>query len=176
MSRTTVPLILAIVIVGAGTAGLALRRSTPGSSSISATPEAPSPDADPSSASGASKRSEPPVAASGAIGTGVDVAALKETQLMARLRQLAEQDPSQAVIVAREGNRRFPDSPSAPERTSILIHARATVGEPMQARGEAEEMVNKYPDSAWVREVERFTGAHRYRSVRVNDAGVLVYQ
>jgi hypothetical protein len=45
----------------------------------------------------------------------------------------------------------------------------------MEARGEAEKMVNAYPDSAWVREVERFTGAHRHRNVRVNDAGVLEY-
>jgi hypothetical protein len=36
-------------------------------------------------------------------------------------------------------------------------------------------MVNGYPDSDWVREIERFTGAHRHRSVRLNDAGVIEF-
>jgi hypothetical protein len=35
-------------------------------------------------------------------------------------------------------------------------------------------MVNHYPDSEWVREVERFTGAHRHRNLRLNDAGEVV--
>jgi hypothetical protein len=36
-------------------------------------------------------------------------------------------------------------------------------------------MVNHYPDSAWVRDVEVFTGAHRHRSIRLNDEGGLEY-
>ena len=36
-------------------------------------------------------------------------------------------------------------------------------------------MVNHYPDSSWVREIEGFTGAHRHRNIRVNDAGQLEY-
>ena len=95
---------------------------------------------------------------------------------MARLRVAAASDPALAVQLAREGNRRFADSRDAPERTSILIHALAGEDLAMEARGEAEEMVNHYPDSEWVREIERFTGAHRHRNVRVNDAGVLEYQ
>lgn len=94
---------------------------------------------------------------------------------MTRLRRTAESDPARAIALAREGNQRFPDSADAPERTSILIHALAAEGLAMQARGEAEEMVNRYPDSQWVREIERFTGAHRHRNIRLNDAGVLVY-
>ena len=41
------------------------------------------------------------------------------------------------------------------------------------ARARAEQMVNHYPDSEWVREMERFTGAHRHRNLRVNEQGVL---
>jgi hypothetical protein len=104
------------------------------------------------------------------------LAELDEARLMARLRLAAGSDPALAVQLAREGNRRFPDSRDAPERTSILIHALAGQDLSMEARGEAEEMVNHYPDSEWVREIERFTGAHRHRNVRVNDAGVLEYQ
>lgn len=81
-----------------------------------------------------------------------------------------------AIQLARDGNRRFPDSDSAPERASILIHALADEGQPSQARGEAEYMVNHYPDSEWVREAERFTGAHRHRNLRLNDAGELEHQ
>ncbi|HXJ21375.1 MAG TPA: hypothetical protein VMT03_14180 [Polyangia bacterium] len=104
-----------------------------------------------------------------------DLAALDEARLMARLRSAAQTDPPLAIALAREGNRRFPDSADAPERTSILVHALAATGQSMQARGEAEAMVNRYPDSQWVREVEQFTGAHRHRNVRVNDAGQLEF-
>ena len=94
---------------------------------------------------------------------------------MARLREAAGREPALAVALAREGNRRFGKSADAPERTAILIHALADLGRSMEARGEAENMVNDYPDSQWVREIERFTGAHRHRNVRVSDAGVLEY-
>lgn len=107
--------------------------------------------------------------------TPAQLAELDEARLMARLRIAAGSDPALAVQLAREGNHRFADSRDAPERTSILIHALAGQDHSMEARGEAEEMVNHYPDSEWVREIERFTGAHRHRNVRVNDAGVLEY-
>jgi hypothetical protein len=32
-------------------------------------------------------------------------------------------------------------------------------------------MVKHYPDADWVREIERFTGAHRHRNIRANSAG-----
>ena len=94
---------------------------------------------------------------------------------MARLRALAQSDPAQAIVLARDGNRRWPQSADAPERTSILIHALAATGQSTQARGEAERMVNQAPDSEWVREIERFTGAHRHRNIRINDAGQVEY-
>ena len=100
---------------------------------------------------------------------------LDESTLMARLRSVKDGDPAAAVDLAREGNRRFPDGPDAPERTSILIHALAGLGRASEARGEAEEVVNRYPDSSWVREVELFTGAHRHRNVRLTEAGTLEY-
>jgi len=96
---------------------------------------------------------------------------------MARLREVAPGDPALAVTLAREGNRRFSSrSADAPERTSLLIHALAALGRASEARGEAERMVNETPDSPWVREIERFTGAHRHRNVHINDAGVLEYE
>ena len=95
---------------------------------------------------------------------------------MTRLRAIKVKDPATAIKLAREVNRRFPDSSDAPERASILVHALAATGEASQARGEAESMVNRYPDSAWVREVEAFSGAHRHRNARVTDAGQVIYE
>ncbi|HXX69460.1 MAG TPA: hypothetical protein VEK07_19915 [Polyangiaceae bacterium] len=92
-----------------------------------------------------------------------------EAALMTRLR--AATDPALALDLAREGNRRFPDSADAPERASIEIHALAAQGRASEARETAEEMVNRYPDSPWVREVERLTGAHRHRNLRLNAQG-----
>jgi hypothetical protein len=105
---------------------------------------------------------------------GMEAAApLKEAVLMARLRSVAGSDFPLAVELARAGNRRFPDSPDAPERASILIHALAAEGLPRDARGEAEYAVNHYPDSSWVQEIERFTGAHRHRNLILTDGGVI---
>jgi hypothetical protein len=98
-----------------------------------------------------------------------------ETELMRLLRSARGNDPGLAVELAREGNRRFPTSPDAPERASILVHALTDQGHASEARGEAEDMVNRYPDSSWVHEIERFTGAHRHRNVRVDDQGRLVF-
>jgi hypothetical protein len=100
---------------------------------------------------------------------------MSETALMSELRAFKDSDPDFAIERAREGNRRFPDSADAPERGSILIHALASAGRASEARGEAEDMVNRYPDSEWVREVERFTGAHRHRNVHVDSSGQLAF-
>jgi len=94
---------------------------------------------------------------------------------MRLLRSAQNNDPTLVIELAREANRRFPESPDAPERASLLIHALAKQGLASEARGQAEDMVNRYPDSAWVREVERFTGAHRHRNLRVGPNGELHY-
>ncbi len=105
---------------------------------------------------------------------GAEAAApLNEAVLMARLRSVAGSNFPLAVELARAGNRRFPDSPDAPERASILIHALAAEGMAREARGEAEYAVNHYPDSAWVEQIERFTGAHRHRNLILTDGGVI---
>jgi len=98
-----------------------------------------------------------------------------EATLMDELRRFKATDPQFAVDRAREGNARFPNSVDAPERTSILIHALSDLGQTSEARGIAEDMVNRYPNSTWVREIERFTGAHRHRNVHVDSSGRLTY-
>ncbi len=97
-----------------------------------------------------------------------------EATLMDRLRS-ARSDPGLAIALADEGDRRFPGSAGAAERASARIHALAEQGRATQARGEAESVVNRYPDSSWVREIEAFTGAHRHRNIRVTADGSLEY-
>jgi hypothetical protein len=118
----------------------------------------------------------PPGSPLPAASPGPPAAPADEASLMTRLRAIASSDPGAAAELAREGNSRFPDSADAPERTSILIHALAALDRPSEARGEAEEMVTHYPDSRWVQEVERFTGAHRHRNVILEPDGALRFE
>jgi hypothetical protein len=161
-------------VVLLGLAAAAVWRA-PGPASPAASPPAPE-AADPLPASAANRAPPPLPAAPPATATPPPSASsLDESSLMAELRRARNSDPQRAVRLAEEGNRRFPDSPDAPERTAILIHALAEQGQRTEARRSAEEMVNHYPDSAWVRDVEVFTGAHRHRSIRLNDEGGLEY-
>ena len=99
-----------------------------------------------------------------------------EANLMLRLHNARTAKQHElAIQLAREGNKRFPNTQLAPERHSILVHSLADNEQRTDARGEAEFMVNHYPDSDWVREIERFTGAHRHSNVRLNDAGEIEY-
>jgi hypothetical protein len=82
---------------------------------------------------------------------------------MERLRAVKDSNPKLAIDLAREGNARFPDGVDAPERASILVHALARDGQPSLARGEAETLVERYPDTPWAEEIEQFTGAHPHR-------------
>jgi hypothetical protein len=117
----------------------------------------------------------PPGAPAASANVEAAVARMNEAVLMARLREVAKTDSAQAIALARAGNKKYPDSPDAPERASILIHALVTQNQLSEGRAEAEHMVNHYPDSSWVREIEGFMGAHRHRNIRVNDAGQLEY-
>ena len=86
---------------------------------------------------------------------------LDESELMERLRKA--QDTDNYVLsydLAREGLRRFPDSPDAPEMAAMVVKSLARQGKVSEARAEAEEMVNKYVGTRWAREVEQHTGAH----------------
>jgi hypothetical protein len=104
------------------------------------------------------------------------VAALTdEAAFMRDLRALANVDAELTIERAREGGARFGASADAPERRSISIHALTRMGLVSEARGEAEAMVNECPDSSWVREVERLTGARRHRNMRLAADGQLEY-
>ncbi|HZU82623.1 MAG TPA: hypothetical protein VE987_06890 [Polyangiaceae bacterium] len=146
-------------------------------SAVASSPQGPAapaagPAAPPRTASSASAKHAEPAGPSGAR-DGASLA--DEPALMARLRAAKDTDPSLVVDLAREGNRRFPGTADAPERAAALIHALASLGRASEARREAEDMVNDYPDSTWVREIEAFTGAHRHRNVRVSADGAVEF-
>ena len=123
----------------------------------------------------AASQNTPPAAPPPSPSAQAAVERMSEAVLMAKLRDVAQQDSAQAIDLARAGNKKYPDSPDAPERSFILIHALITQNQLSEGRAEAEYMVNHYPDSKWVRDIEGFTGAHRHRNIRVNDAGQLEY-
>ena len=86
---------------------------------------------------------------------------LNESELLERLRKAQDTDDFMlSYELAREGQRRFPDSPNAPEIAAMVVKSLARQGKASEARAEAETMVNKYVGTSWAREVERHTGAH----------------
>src|ERR1700690_2102350 len=48
--------------------------------------------------------------------TAAPAGQLNEPQLMARLRSIKDSNPAAAIDLARDGNKRFPDTADAPER------------------------------------------------------------
>jgi hypothetical protein len=83
-----------------------------------------------------------------------------EAAFMERLRSVEDSDPGLALDLAREGNLRYPTSAAAAERAKIVVKSLARLGKASEARGEAEEMVNRYAGTRWALEVEMHTGAH----------------
>jgi len=174
-------LVLAIVI--AVWHGLSADESDAGKRAASAPPAAPETTpapapvkrAPPPTPPAAAAQNAAPDAAAPSARVEASVARMNEAVLMAHLREVARTDSAQTIEIARAGNKNFPDSPDAPERYSLLIHALITQDKLSEGRGEAEYMVNHFPDSKWVRDIEGFTGAHRHRNIRVNDAGQLEY-
>jgi hypothetical protein len=116
-----------------------------------------------------------PVATVQALPPPAVPATLDEGALMTELRSIQDSDPELALALARDGNQRFPDSDQAPERAASMVHSLTALGRASEGRAVAEDMVNRYPDSIWVRQIEQYTGAHRHRNARTNAAGQLEF-
>jgi hypothetical protein len=78
-----------------------------------------------------------------------------EAALMAQLRDLSGSDPELSLRLAREGNRRFKDSPDEPERWWYVVRSLMNLSRPDEARGEARALIDKYPTSDWAQDVRR---------------------
>src|SRR5947209_6680573 len=64
-----------------------------------------------------------------------------EAALMATLRDLGASDPARALELAREGERRFPNSADAAERGWTICKSLAALGRSAEAQDEARRMV-----------------------------------
>jgi len=82
-------------------------------------------------------------------------AAVTEPALMSAIRELGAADPARALALAREGNRRFPNSADAAERTWTICKSLAALGRSSEAQHEARQMVQQYPDTTWAGDVRR---------------------
>ena len=72
---------------------------------------------------------------------------------MSELRSLGASDPARALSLAREANRRFPNSADAAERSWTICKSLAALGRAAEARVEAQRMVEQYPGTEWANDV-----------------------
>ena len=78
-----------------------------------------------------------------------------ERALMSTLRALGDSEPERSLQLAREAERRFPDSPDAPERTWYICKSLVNLERFYDAREEARLMVAAYPGTPWTEDVAR---------------------
>jgi hypothetical protein len=78
-----------------------------------------------------------------------------ERSLMNDLRELGDSAPERSLELARDGNRRFPDSADAPERTWYVCKSLVNLEKFYDAREAARLMVARYPGTTWAMDVAR---------------------
>lgn len=83
-----------------------------------------------------------------------------EQILMSRLRALPPSEPLGRLTLAREGNRRFPDSHLAQERWSMTIDALVALDRIGEAHTEASAFIDRYPQGQYARHVMALMGVH----------------
>jgi hypothetical protein len=80
---------------------------------------------------------------------------LDERSLMTTLRELRGSNPTLTLQLAREGNRRFPDSPDVAERSWVIVKSLSDLGRHDEARVEGRILVERYRDTRWGEDVYR---------------------
>jgi hypothetical protein len=78
-----------------------------------------------------------------------------EAALMKRLHELGENDPPASLLLALDGNARFPGSADAPERGWIICKSLVNMQRFQEAVAEARLVVERYPSTPWALDVER---------------------
>jgi len=155
------PKVLALVVVVAAIAYFLLRRPLETADEVDTElrvrpaeapgPPAPGPTVAPATESGvnAPAVAPPTTARPPAPAAGDDLVAMET------LRELLNSEPRRAIELARQANKRAPDSPDAAERAWIVVKALASLKRFHEARDEAAAMVGKYPDSSWAMDAKR---------------------
>lgn len=81
-----------------------------------------------------------------------------EMDLVARMRAAEPGDPSQALMLAEEGRRRFPGGFFAQEREALAIEALARLGRKAEATERARAFLASYPKSHFAERLRGLTG------------------
>jgi hypothetical protein len=80
---------------------------------------------------------------------------LDESALLSKLRDLGMSDPLLSLTLARQGAERFANSPNAPEFEWNAVKALFNMQRIDEAKQEAENLVWRYPNSDFTRDVDR---------------------
>ena len=97
----------------------------------------------------------PPVMAGRPPPAAAPAPAITEKALMAAIRDLGASDPAHTLELARDGNRLFPKSADAAERSWTICKSLAALGRFHEAQIEARLLVQQYPDTTWASDVTR---------------------
>jgi len=117
-----------------------------------AAPPAPDPTGAPTKESGVNA---PAIAPTATAEPPSPAAGRDEVVAMETLRELLNSEPRRAIELARQANKRAPDSPDAAERAWIVVKALASLKRFHEARDEAAAMAGRYPDSSWAMDAKR---------------------
>ena len=99
-----------------------------------------------------------PTVASQDGGGDADHLALDEQSLMERISANLTRDPGLAEMLAREGRKRFPDSPASDERDMELVLALFNQQKIEFARSEAYHYVVRHPNGRYVEDLAHLAG------------------
>jgi hypothetical protein len=87
-------------------------------------------------------------------------APMDEPSLMDKLRLCAKSDPTLALVLSDEGERRFGESPFAEERRAVAIQALIDLDRIGAARSRAYPFLERYPNGPYASHVAAMTGVH----------------
>ena len=89
-----------------------------------------------------------------------ETALADEPGLMTQLRRLVDNAPGRTIELARGGQKRFPGSPDAPERSWMIARALVSLGRFEEACREARQLVRMHRDNVWALDAMRHLLLH----------------
>lgn len=99
--------------------------------------------------------SNAPAVAAASVAPPATPTPLDERSLMSTLRELRGSDPERTLALARDGNRRFPDSPDVAERSWVIVKSLSDLGRHDEARAEGRILLERFRDTRWAEDVYR---------------------
>jgi len=131
--------------------------ASPASSAPAAAPLGSGALANPANAAASAAVGSATVAAADRVDAGATT--LAPAAVIDEIRAALVHDPAFAEQLAREDQKRNPDSPAADERDALLVSAVYNQRDPWRARKEAGIYFERHPNGKWVDFLHRGTGA-----------------